>query len=849
MPRRNISDCVRSIRALTKNGTITDAQANDILKRMDVLSNARAQRKGIQLSQALKEIEGEILTSLKFEQRVNERNRLLTIQAKRNITAQVQKFDNWGEGLQSFLEGGIKNVEGARLSVDYSARAAYHQYFGSFMAEIEQQGLTKAFRSGKLDREIYIEIAELNKANGTPGRSGSKDAQKIAKAYHRVRSEMVSRQNRAGAYIRNLDGYIMRQTHDTQQIQELGRMPDGSKSISKSFNEWSRAVIPLLDQGKTFNGAPPIDFLKKVHEALYTGVHGAPSDEAEIAEFFAHGSLARSASAHRVLHFKDAESAFQYNQMFGTKNFSDGMLSDMLFRSRNIILMEAFGPNPKATYTELVNDLKKEARTKENADELVNGLDSWRLRAAWAEVSGENEYPANITLDKVSSTIRIVTQLAKMGGVVLSSLGDKAFLQSEMAFQGMKSLDVFGKQFTGMIRRSGAQRETLSQMGIALDAMIGNTISRYTIHTRGTAGLNKIQQRFYDLNFMNWWNEVHKSTAGELMANHLGRNSDLTFDKINPDLQRTLKLYDINANDWEILRSVASKAPNGEIYITPDALRNSPMSLVDNLVSAKGWNINPTNRVRVIDDLEKKLRVYFTDRIDIAVPTAGAAERKFLTAGTQAGTPLGETLRLLTMFKSFPVTISRKILTREIYGRGSDTVLQWLRSDHKGKFQLAQLIAMTTIGGYLSGVVKDLLRGRTPKPLTTDTDEINWKVVNEAFLRGGGAGIFGDFLFTEYDQAYSSATGVLAGPVFGQLDMASQGFAKAIRGENPTREFSKTILNNTPFINLFYIRPILDYFVIWNLQEMASPGYIERMSDSIEDQGQEFIIDPRDAIR
>jgi hypothetical protein len=126
---------------------------------------------------------------------------------------------------------------------------------------------------------------------------------------------------------------------------------------------------------------------------------------------------------------------------------------------------------------------------------------------------------------------------------------------------------------------------------------------------------------------------------------------------------------------------------------------------------------------------------------------------------------------------------------------------------------------------------------------------MNWKTVNHAFLRGGGAGIFGDFLFTEYDQAYNSFTGAAAGPVFGQLDVASAGFAKAIRGEDPTQELSKTLLNNTPFINLFYIRPVLDYFVIWNIQEMCSPGYVDRMAESVEEQGQEFIVDPREAVK
>lgn len=848
MARKSVADCTKGIKSLVRNKQMTDVQADELVLRINNLAKDRAVKTKMKLDDALKQIEGEIVNSLKFEAKVNERNRLLTINAKREVKAAINKFDKLGEGIQALLEGGNVSTPGARLSVDYKARSMYNQYFGSFIAEIEQLGIMREFRSGKLDREIYQEIAELNKKGGTPGVSKNDSALKIATAYNRVRKEMVSRQNRAGAYIRDLDGYIMRQSHDTGEIQKLGKDKNGKPSKAESFKKWYQLVLPLLDHQATFRGLPPKDFMEKVHESLYTGVHGAPSDEAEIAEFFAHGSMARSASSHRVLHFKDANASFEYNQMFGAKNFSDGLLNDMLFRSRNITMMETFGPNPKQTFKEIVNDIRKEARTREDAAEQVKRIDDWRVNAAWSEVSGENEYPANITLDKISSSIRIVTQLSKMGGVVLSSMGDKAFLQSEMAFQGVSQLETFGKNITGMFARSPEQKEILHQMGIGLDSMIGNTISRYTIHSQGMGKLNKIQQKFYDLNFMNWWNDVHKSTAGELMANNLGRNSSKSFKDLDPDLSRTLSLYDIGEVEWEALRKSTVKAPNGEFYVTPSSIKSLPLNVVDNLVNAKGLKVTPQARTRVLDQLDQKLRTYFTDRIDMAVPTPGAAERKYLTFGTQAGTPLGESLRMLSMFKSFPVTVLRKIVGREVYGRGSNTISDWLMNDHKGKFALAQLIAMTTIGGYLSGVIKDTVKGRTPKPLVKD-DSINWDTVNDAFLRGGGAGILGDFLFTEYDQNFNTFTGAMAGPVFGQLDPITSGFAKAIRGEDPTKDISRIVTNNTPFINLFYIRPVIDYFILWNMQEMMSEGFVDRMAESVEEQGQEFIIDPRDAIK
>ena len=636
----------------------------------------------------------------------------------------------------------------------------------------------------------------------------------------------------------------MRQTHDTAEIQHLGRGADGKLNKDASFAKWYQTVLPLLDADKTFRGLDPKDFLKKTHENLYTGVHGIAGDEAEVSEFFAHGSLARSASSHRTLHFKDADAAFQYNQMFGTKNFSDGMLNDLLFRSRNIAMMELLGPNPKQTFADLIQEMKIEAKSRPDSAEQEKRLDDWRIKAAFAEASGMHDDPKNVTISRIGTNIRQVTQLSKMGGVLLSQFADKAFLQSEMAFQGIGAMETLGKQVSGMFKRAPEQNEMLHSMGIALESLIGNTASRYTIHTAGQGTMNKMMQKFYDLNFMNWWTDVNKASAGELLSNNLARHAHLDWDGITDELRRSLNLYDIGKTEWSAIKNAVEKGPNGEIYVTPDALKNVPESSIIDLVNEKGWKDSSTARSRVMDELEGKLRTYFTDRIDYAVPTPGAAERKFLTFGAQSGTPLGEGLRMLTMFKSFPVTITRKILGREIYGHGADTFMEWLRGDTKGKFRLAGLIGMATVAGYMSSVVRDLAKGRTPKTLTDENGDMNWKTVNDAFLRGGGAGIMGDFLFTEYDRSYKSFSGVIAGPVFGQMDMLSAGFSKAIRGENPTDEFSKVILNNTPFINLFYIRPVIDYFVLWNIQEMLNPGYLKKMQKSVEDQGQEFLVDP-----
>jgi hypothetical protein len=202
------------------------------------------------------------------------------------------------------------------------------------------------------------------------------------------------------------------------------------------------------------------------------------------------------------------------------------------------------------------------------------------------------------------------------------------------------------------------------------------------------------------------------------------------------------------------------------------------------------------------------------------------------------------------MFKSFPVTILTKIMARERHGRGAATMGQWMLNDHAGKFNLAMMIAMTSIAGYLSGAMRDALKGRTPKRLL-DADGFHKDVLVDAMLRGGGLSIMGDFMFTEYDRQYRSAASTLAGPVLGQLDPIMSIKTRFQRGEfqEGLTEAGKFFQNNTPYINLFYIRPVLDYFIFWNLQEMLAPGSLEKMEKAVEGRNhQGYFFKPSDSV-
>lgn len=832
-------------------GSLNKQEADALLQRLQNLAEQRAAKTGQPITEALRDIAGEIIAEDKIMTKIYERNALLTIQAKRNIKDFVNRFKTKGDGLLTFLEGSSKTVPGSRLSVDYQSKALHGKYFGRLVADMEQAGVLRDFKKSdpELVQAIYREMGNIHPGQPAKSVTGNDKAFRIANIIENLYSEMIARQNRAGAYIVRVPGYIVRQTHDMQSIRALGSLGNSAQSKAESYKRWSEFVKPLLDYERTFKGADPEKVLRNIHEALYTGIHGPARSEANVSGVTVKGSLASKVSEQRVIHFKDADAAYKYNQAFGVKDFKEAIMQDLHERARSIALMENMGPSPDSTLEQATRELKEEARSQDDAAKQVDSLKDWRIQAVFNEITGRNEISHNPTLTNIIGTGKVITQMAKMGAVTLSSLADRAFLQSEMAYQGISNLHTLGKQITGFAKRSPEGQRMLRLMGVAMDGLIGNSLSRFSNHSTTSGWAHTAQKWFFDLNGLNLWTDASKATAAEIMAAHLGEHSGDAFQKLPQDLAKVLSLYDINPSRWDAIRSQVGDH-NGQKFITPDKMSQIPDEVISKLVTEDELKPTPQNIQRMRDKLETSLRTYFIDRTDIAIPTPGAAERKYATWNTQSGTPLGEAVRLVMLFKSFPITILNKVVGRNIYGNGAQSVGQWLLHDHRGKFNLAMLMAMGTAAGYISGVARDALKGREPKPLILDDGKINTAALNDAALRGGSLGILGDVLMSNYTHDYNSFLQTVAGPVLGQANDIAAMKTDLQAGKNIAYPLSKLTLDNTPFINLFYIRPVLDYFILWNLQEMMSPGSLKRSEAALENRThQQYFLKPSDVVR
>ena len=155
------------------------------------------------------------------------------------------------------------------------------------------------------------------------------------------------------------------------------------------------------------------------------------------------------------------------------------------------------------------------------------------------------------------------------------------------------------------------------------------------------------------------------------------------------------------------------------------------------------------------------------------------------------------------------------------------------------------MISGMTAMGYVAMSAKDLLRGREPKEIFSDDYMKSAKVLKMSMLQGGGMGIFGDYLFGEFNRYGQSFTQTLAGPTFGSIDDLATMYSKFVKGESVAKDAVRFAISNTPYANLFYTRAAMEYMFLHGMMEHLDPGYLRRVEKKLEkDYGQQYFFPP-----
>lgn len=792
----------------------------------------------------------EMAEELKVEAMIAKRNAVINRARYMAASKIVVESKNKFLALKSILAGTAEARNMAGNSIDARQKMYAYKYKAGLVMDLEQKGLMPLFNSEDYSRMIARELAELNTPDGgAPGVTKNAKALEMAQIVHKWQTRAIERQNANGAWIRKLPGYVTRTSHDMVAIRKAG------------YLKWKEFILPKLD-AQTFKyveAGKEEEFLKSAWEALASGLHFKHGEgNFDINQAFkVSGSVAKKISQERLLHFKTPDDWFEYNQEFGSKSFREAIMSGFDHAAQSTAMMEGLGTNPHAVLDRLKQDALKALRSSantgdKNAAKQIDKIQGRDIDNLMATIDGTTRRPANVTAAKIGAGIRSVQSLAKLGGSTISSLSDIATLATELQYNGMTFLDSYSGLTQALFKgRSAAEKEEIGSLVLAgMEGALGEIHGRWHSEDGLPGKMSKAMYLYFKLNGQNWWNDVLKTYTTSALSANIANNADRAFADISSDLARNLDRYGIGEKDWPVIQKMIHKSETGTRYALPEKVFEIDNEEIKALLGDKKMSDYAAKEYK--NTLQRNLDTYFVDRSDTAIPTPGANEKALLLRGTQPGDALGEALRFWGQFKSFPITFISKIYNRETVGRvaggsmrsGFGGFVDGMRHGKGAIGGMVQTIIGTTAMGYVAMSIKDILKGLTPRPAN---DPKTWAA---AMVQGGGAGIYGDYLFGEFNRFGRDALSSLAGPTFGQINDVMEIYSRFKTGDDVGANIVRLMKNNTPFVNLFYTRAALDYLVLYQLQENMNPGFLKRMEQRVRrENDQEFLFPPSERIQ
>lgn len=680
-------------------------------------------------------------------------------------------------------------------------------YRGALLTGWNRAGVLPWLRHITPEQESAL-AREIARLNGGQGIEATTNAQirRAAEVVVALQAKHREDANAAGAWVQQLDGRVSRTSHDARRMEAAGYQTWRDFVAPRlSDMTWERAGI---DPGDT---AAAEKFLRDVYANLVSGNHTVvgKGELDPLSGFSAPGSLARKLSEDRVLHWRGPDEWLAYNREFGTANLVAMIVSESEHAARSIGLMSVWGPNPEAAFKQDVTNLGVEYRdvvgdlgAVRSLGEAVSG---GQLRREWAIVTGEAERPASARVAHFGAAWRALESMTSLGGMVLSALGvDNIATAMALRHEGVPIMETLRRQFLATLPGNPlAQREVALHYGAGLNNMMGGLYHRLGYDQNLSGRISKGMDIFFKLNLQNWWQDSLERGVVGTLSSHVAKSLDRGWGEISPRMRAGLERFGITEADWQAAQAAGRTEIGGYTYFVTDALQGD---------AARRWG------------------AYMSETINSALTRPGVTERSIITGGMQAGTVGGEAVRMLMQFKGYPLAFANRHLTREWHRGAEGAVSGW----PERAANVGGLIAATTLMGYVAMTLKELAAGREPRQ--PDDTKSFMKTLGRAMTQGGGLGIYGDFIFGDYNRFGGGFIDTLAGPAAGTLSQAGRIFANLRDTEygNAASGAVGFALREVLPTNIFYAKLALDHLIVYQLQEAVNPGYLRRLERRVE---------------
>ena len=696
-------------------------------------------------------------------------------------------------------------------SLDSKARGIAGIYRGDlieFYASIK--GGLKVFTDQALVKNIVDE--RFGKDSGDPL------AKNISNKMGEVFEGMRLRFNRSGGDIGKLDDWGLPQTHSMEKIALAGKeawvgkaeqLIDTSKYVHEDGNFYSQQEIrDLLEYSfdtLTSNGANKIEIGRQSTGGVSSKVTSRHSES-------------------RVLHFKDADAWMEYQKDFGGMQFVDLVEAHINGLSKDIALVENLGSNPKNSMRILMDAAEKKDWSKGLAPKDT-GKTRKRAQTMFEEFMGQNS-PQSEVLANLGLAYRSMNVASMLGGTTLSSFTDQAMIAKTASIHNIAYRKTFGELITQLNPKNTEDRALAHSLGLATEEMLGS-IARWS-----DDGLTSVQGKSEKLA------RVSNSIASQVMRvsglNALTAASKIGFSKMLMEkygrLSRDKAWSDLHADDRELMQKTGLSERAWEVMRLADPVIDRKGN---QLMSARSIYEIPDSKLtafgdpkKVRDEIASSFQAHLLDEQGMAVIEAGLRERTWMTGGIKKGTPMGEILKGITQFKSFPTSFLMRHGSRAM-------------SMEKGISKVAygaSLFAMTTLLGAFVVQLKEIVNGNDPATMWDGDDpKKSIDFFKRSAVQGGGLSILGDIIVAGTDTTGRGATDFALGPIGADFKTAlnltvgnSTQLANGVE-TNAANEAFKALKGKLPAQNLWYTKAVANRLVFDEMQDMIAPGYREKL--------------------
>lgn len=721
-------------------------------------------------------------------------NQLTRMRANADMIA---RSDNPAGTIKSLLEY-AEGRKDAVLSVRSRKDGLRRQFLGMMGGILKQHGRN-------IFGEVRNKAALKNIVRELHGETtGDTAAAQLADAWRQTAERARVLFNSFGGDIGKLDDWGLPHTHNARRIRNAGF--DAWRNAIDPALDWSRIVDRTTDQpftatpGAAPNPAASGRLLRDIYDQLTTD--GWSDRIPSMAAGMGGKAMYNRHAEARLLHFKNADAWLAYNTEFGATNPFDAMVSHIERMSRDIALMQVLGPNPGAGLEHMIQTAtKRAALANDEPMKSAVGNAGKRAQNMLAQLDGKASAAENEGIARFLAGTRAVLAAAQLGSAILSSTTDLFTVAMAAKSVGMNPGNVLSQ--TVRLLASKGEREMAASMGYVADTLADTAAgaARYYNDVFGAEITDRLVGFVMRAQGLSFWTDMHRLSVQLSFAAELGRHAGQPMDALPERLSALLRSRGMTDADWIALSDPALmfRPRQGAVFLSPQHWRSEAL--------ARGMD---TARV---ENLSLNLQSIIEEQLELAVPTRSVEASAALYGETKPGSFAGELLRSGGAYKSYPMALMvgqyRRMMARP-------TPLA--RAQYGAAF-----LAGTTMLGALSVQLKEVAKGRDPRPMT------DVKFWGAAFFQGGGLGIFGDFLKAETSRAGGGFAETLTGPVVGLGgDLARAVQSNVLRvgqGKDPLigRDVVNVFRRYTPGTSIFYARTALDRLVWDQLQDLLDP--------------------------